>query len=176
MRTLRGPKRVGVYFRVLNLNVFYIVVSFIRTTTYIKCISQTLWWLHKSRLYTSDTNKYIHNNKIVKTVWIRWTPPVSRKKFHLPHRASQGRRGTNGDRVYYRCTVQCPENWRKTEVDAQTVSVMTHSFTALCWYIGFWYVSLLKFRGNFFFCQNVLSSPQTPELNSGTTGLICCSF
>jgi hypothetical protein len=42
--TLRGPKHVGVYFRVLNLNVlFYVVVSFIRTTTYIKGISGTLW-------------------------------------------------------------------------------------------------------------------------------------
>jgi hypothetical protein len=43
--TLRGPKHVGVYFRVLNINVFYVVVSFIRTTTYIKCVSRTLWRL-----------------------------------------------------------------------------------------------------------------------------------
>jgi len=26
-------------------------------------------------------------------MWIRWTPTVSRKEFHLPQRASQGRRG-----------------------------------------------------------------------------------
>jgi hypothetical protein len=30
---------------------------------------------------------------------IRWTPPVSRKKFHLPRRAGQDNRGTKGDRV-----------------------------------------------------------------------------
>jgi hypothetical protein len=35
-------KHVGVYFRVLNLNVFYVVVSFIRTATYSKCISRIL--------------------------------------------------------------------------------------------------------------------------------------
>jgi hypothetical protein len=28
---------------------------------------------------------------------IQWTTPVSRKKFHLPQRASQGRRSTEGD-------------------------------------------------------------------------------
>jgi len=27
------------------------------------------------------------------------TPPVSRKKFHLPHGASQGKQGTKGERV-----------------------------------------------------------------------------
>jgi hypothetical protein len=27
--TLRGPKHVGVYFRVLNIHVFYVVVGFI---------------------------------------------------------------------------------------------------------------------------------------------------
>ena len=32
-------------------------------------------------------------------MWIRWTPPVSRKKFHLPQRASQSRTGTKCDRV-----------------------------------------------------------------------------
>jgi hypothetical protein len=36
-------KHVGVYFRVLNLNVFYVVASFTRTTTYIECVSRTLW-------------------------------------------------------------------------------------------------------------------------------------
>jgi hypothetical protein len=41
--TLRGPKLFGMYFRVLNLHVFYVFVSFIRTTSYIKCISRTLW-------------------------------------------------------------------------------------------------------------------------------------
>jgi hypothetical protein len=29
------------------------------------------------------------------------TPPVSRKKFHLPHGASQGKRGTKVDRLHY---------------------------------------------------------------------------
>jgi hypothetical protein len=28
-------------------------------------------------------------------------PPVSHKKLHIPHRASQGRRNTEGDRVHY---------------------------------------------------------------------------
>jgi hypothetical protein len=32
-------------------------------------------------------------------MWIRSTPLVTRKKFHLPQRASQGKRGTYGDRV-----------------------------------------------------------------------------
>jgi hypothetical protein len=32
---------------------------------------------------------------------IRWTTPVSRKHFHTPQRASQGRRNTKGDRVLY---------------------------------------------------------------------------
>jgi len=50
----------------------------------------------------------------VKALWIRWSPPVSRKKFCLPHGASQGGRGTKGDPVYYHRTVQCPENWRNT--------------------------------------------------------------
>jgi hypothetical protein len=31
---------------------------------------------------------------------IRWTTPLSRKKFHIPQRASRGRRSTEGDRVY----------------------------------------------------------------------------
>jgi hypothetical protein len=35
----------------------------------------------------------------VKTVWFDGLPPVSRKKFHIPQRASQGRRSTEGDRV-----------------------------------------------------------------------------
>jgi hypothetical protein len=51
--TLRGPKHVGVCFRVLNLNVFYVVVSFIRTTTYIMCISRTLWRLLKDARWKS---------------------------------------------------------------------------------------------------------------------------
>ena len=36
-------------------------------------------------------------------VWIRWTPPVSRKNFHLPQRARQGKRGTKVDRLQYIC-------------------------------------------------------------------------
>jgi hypothetical protein len=51
--TLRGPKHVGVYFRVLNLHVFYVVVSFIRTASYIKCISRTLWRLLKDARWKS---------------------------------------------------------------------------------------------------------------------------
>jgi len=29
------------------------------------------------------------------------TPPISCKKFHLPHGASQGKQGTKGDRAKY---------------------------------------------------------------------------
>jgi hypothetical protein len=51
--TLRGPKHVGVCFRVLNLHVFCVVVSFIRTMSYIKCISRTFWRLLKDARWKS---------------------------------------------------------------------------------------------------------------------------
>jgi hypothetical protein len=51
--TLRDPKHVAVYFRVLNLRVFYVFVSFIRTTSYIRCISRTLWRLLKDARWKS---------------------------------------------------------------------------------------------------------------------------
>jgi hypothetical protein len=50
---------LGVYFRVLNVNVFYVVVIFIRTTTYIKCISRTLWRLLKDARWKSKENNYL---------------------------------------------------------------------------------------------------------------------
>jgi hypothetical protein len=47
----------------------------------------------------------------VQTVWIRWTPPVSPKKFHLLQRASQGRQGTKGDHVQPVTTLYICKKW-----------------------------------------------------------------
>ena len=53
--------------------------------------------LDKNVLCISNTNTYTNSEDYV---WIRRTPPVTRKKFHLPHRASRGKRGTKGERVH----------------------------------------------------------------------------
>jgi len=59
-----------------------------------------MWFLfdkpNKLSRCTSDTNKQTNSEKLHT---IRWTQPTTRKKFHLPHGASQGKRGTKGDRV-----------------------------------------------------------------------------
>jgi hypothetical protein len=76
----------GVNFRVLNLHVFYVVASFIRTTSYIKCISRTL---------CDDCDFQVNNFCYVRPLWLldpsaQNPRQATDHRFYHPHNIGWG--------------------------------------------------------------------------------------
>jgi len=86
-----GQQKQRCYFWRDATAVFFSVVK-------IWCLFAGVEWIRVE--FTSQIQKCVNTYTISEDyVRIRWTPPVSCKKFHLPLRANQGRRGIKDDRV-----------------------------------------------------------------------------